>query len=110
MTKKLENNGLWESSRMMLPEHKERIIKSKSNHLMERRTRPILDTQKWEEINELLSEACQTGEEITLVLWDPYEDRKVVGTIVKLDILAYRIFIAGQWVKLAGIVDALRTG
>ncbi|WP_373232918.1 YolD-like family protein [Cohnella sp.] len=108
MSKKLENNGLWESSRMMLPEHKERILQA--NHQLERRTKPVLDMQKREEINELLSEACQTGEEITLVLWDPYENRTVVGTIVKLDILAYRIFIAGQWVKLAGIVDVLRTG
>lgn len=108
MSKKLENNGLWESSRMMLPEHKERILKS--NQRLERRAKPILDTQKWEEINELLSEACQTGKEITLVLWDPYENRTVVGTIAKLDILTYRIFIAGQWVKLAGIVDVLQTG
>jgi hypothetical protein len=26
MSKKLENNGLWESSRMMLPEHKEALL------------------------------------------------------------------------------------
>jgi hypothetical protein len=106
MIKKLENNGLWESSRMMLPKHKERIFQA--NHLLGRRTKPILDSQKWEEINERLSQACQTGEEIKLVLWDPYENRKVVGNIAKLDILAYRIFIAGQWVKLASILDVLR--
>lgn len=28
MTKKLEANGLWESSRMMLPEHKESLIEN----------------------------------------------------------------------------------
>ena len=27
MSKKLENNGLWESSRMMLPEHREALLK-----------------------------------------------------------------------------------
>jgi hypothetical protein len=74
----------------------------------QRRTKPILDPQKWDELNEHLSEACRTGEEITLVLWGPYENHKVVGAIVKLDILAYRIFIAGQWVKLASILDVLR--
>lgn len=105
MAKKLENNGLWESSRMMLPEHKERIIEV--NQQLERRTRPILDPQKWEEINERLSEASQTGEEITLVLWDPCENRKISGAIVKLDILARRIFIDGQWVKLASILEAI---
>ncbi len=103
MTKKLENNGLWESSRMMLPEHKERIIAM--NNRPERRTKPILDPQRWEEINERLSVACQTGEEIELLLWEPEADRTVSGAIVKLDLLSYRIFIGGQWVKLASIVE-----
>ncbi|WP_408895379.1 hypothetical protein [Paenibacillus taichungensis] len=30
MSKKLEANGLWESSRMMLPQHKERIIQHRT--------------------------------------------------------------------------------
>jgi predicted RNA-binding protein len=108
MSKKLENNGLWESSRMMLPEHKERILEA--NHQLERRTKPILDSQKWEEINERLSEACKTGEKVALLLWDPYENRTISGAIVKLDILTYRIFIEGQWVKLASILDVSRQG
>ena len=103
MSKKLEKNGLWESSRMMLPEHKERILQA--NQQLERRTKPILDSQKWEEINERLSEANQTGEAITLVLWDSHENLKVSGAIVKLDVVAFRIFIGGQWVKLASILD-----
>lgn len=28
MSKKLQGNGLWESSRMMLPEHRTQILKS----------------------------------------------------------------------------------
>lgn len=102
MTKKLENNGLWESSRMMLPEHKERIIEM--NNRPERRTKPVLDPQRWEEINERLSEACRTGEEIALLLWEPERDRKVRGAIAKLDLPSYRIFIGGEWVKLVSIV------
>lgn len=104
MTKKLENNGLWESSRMMLPEHKERIIEL--NNRPERRTKPILDTQRREEINERLSAACQTGEAIELVLWEPEADRTVKGAIVKIDLPSYRIFIGGEWVKLANIIEA----
>jgi hypothetical protein len=103
MTKKLEKNGLWESSRMMLPEHKERIIEL--NNRPERRAKPVLDPQRREEINERLSAACQTGEEIRLLLWEPEGDRTVNGAIVKLDLPAYRIFIGGQWVKLASIVE-----
>jgi len=108
MSRKLENNGLWESSRMMLPEHKVRILEE--NQQLERRTKPILDPQKWEEMNDSLSEASRTGEEITLVLWEPCENRRISGAIVKLDVVAYRIFIDGQWVKLASIVDVQRKG
>lgn len=88
---------------MMLPEHKERILQV--NHELERREKPILDPQKWEEINESLSEAYRNGQAVRLALWDPFENRTVSGVITKLDILAYRIFIDGQWVKLASIVE-----
>lgn len=46
MTKKLEGNGLWESSRMMLPEHKETIIYKQ--HEEGRKQRPELDAQEIE--------------------------------------------------------------
>ncbi|WEK54780.1 MAG: YolD-like family protein [Candidatus Cohnella colombiensis] len=103
MSKKLENNGLWESSRMMLPEHKERIIAL--NHEPERRTKPVLDPQQWEEINDRLSEASQTGEVVQLRVWNPRGDRVISGSLVKIDVLGYRIFVDGQWVKLANILE-----
>jgi hypothetical protein len=103
MRKKLEGNGLWESSRMMLPEHKERILEV--NHELDRKEKPILDPYKREEINERLSNAYRNGEAVRLVLWDPFENRSISGVITKLDVLAYRILIDGQWVKLTGILE-----
>ncbi len=47
MSKKLQGNGLWESSRMMLPEHKETIIQHR--YEFGRRSRPTIDEQ---ELNE----------------------------------------------------------
>lgn len=38
--KKLEGNGLWESSRMMLPEHKETIIRRQLEE--GRKNKPVL--------------------------------------------------------------------
>jgi hypothetical protein len=43
MGKKLEGNGLWESSRMMLPEHKSRIRKNERE--TQRRIKPVLDAE-----------------------------------------------------------------
>ena len=51
------------------------------------------------------ADLMRLGEEIELVLWEPEADRTVSGAIVKLDLLSYRIFIGGQWVKLASIVE-----
>ncbi|MCD9020417.1 YolD-like family protein [Cohnella silvisoli] len=106
MRKKLEGNGLWESSRMMLHEHKERILEA--NQRQERREKPILDPQKREEINESLGSAYQNKEEIKLLLWHPYENRSVTGVIAKLDLIGYRILIDDEWVKLAGILEVTR--
>ena len=105
MTKKLARNGVWESSSMMLPEHKEQIYEASIRP--ERRTKPMLDPQRWEEINERLNVACQTGEEIALRLWEPDGDWTVRGAIEKLDLPSRRIFIGGQWVKLGSIVEVV---
>ncbi|NRF95555.1 hypothetical protein HQN89_32470 [Paenibacillus frigoriresistens] len=43
MSKKLELNGLWESSRMMLPQHKESAIKGqKEKQLIQRQALDIV--------------------------------------------------------------------
>ncbi|CAH1197661.1 hypothetical protein PAECIP111893_00870 [Paenibacillus plantiphilus] len=49
MSKKLEGNGLWESSRMMLPEHRERLIKHRQGG--ERESAPRKNIPTTEEIN-----------------------------------------------------------
>ncbi|GIN22592.1 YolD-like family protein [Siminovitchia fordii] len=51
------HNLRWESSRMVLPEHVERInLHNNSKKLI---SKPILDEQKWMEINDLLTIAIE---------------------------------------------------
>lgn len=52
MGKKLQGNGLFESSRMILPEHAARI----RQHYVEetRRSKPVLDSQEIEQIEQAL--------------------------------------------------------
>lgn len=46
MSKKLEANGLWESSRMMLPQHKERINEHRTQ--IHYQSKPIIHADEWE--------------------------------------------------------------
>ena len=101
MSKKLTGNGLWESSRMMLPEHKETIVQRNKRLTVKRM--PILDEQEWEQINEGLSQAYEERQEISIVIFGEWENQVVTGVITKFD--RDRLMIAGQWVKAREIVD-----
>lgn len=106
MTKKLEGNGLWESSRMMLPEHKERIRKWRQD-VERRREKPIPDEQAWEEWGRLLQESLQTSRFITITVFKPYEDLELTGQVHRFDQGMQRIlFLHGQntWVKFEDII------
>lgn len=46
MTKKLEGNGLWVSSRMMLPQQRERVIEHRKQENF--KSKPILHEDEWE--------------------------------------------------------------
>jgi hypothetical protein len=103
MSKKLEKNGLWESSRMMLPEHKARI--QAYNQQLDIKEQPILDPQKQEEINDRLRDAFEQRREITLLLFNIYDNESVTGVITRVDVLRKRIQIAGDWILMENVVD-----
>lgn len=107
MAKKLEGNGLWESSRMMLPEHKERI-RSWRAEVESRHEKPIPDEQAWEEWGRLMQESLEHGRLITLTVYDPYQDVVVTGQVHRIDQMQQRIlFLHGQktWVPFEDIID-----
>lgn len=60
MSKKLSNNGLWESSRMMLPQHKEALLRHQ--HEQHRQERPLLDEMVWEDISSRLQWSMENRE------------------------------------------------
>lgn len=100
-------NLLWEGSRMMLPEHKEEIIKqNKKVHLKQR---PTLDEQKWEEISRVISESVEHGLEIELIKFGDFQDRSIRGIVEKVDMqLRHLKVVRGdefEWVKIGDIVE-----
>ncbi|WP_379126848.1 YolD-like family protein [Paenibacillus sp. sgz500958] len=105
--KKLEGNGLWESSRMVLPEHKNRIIREEHEQL--RRTKPELDIQEWESIDRALYFSMADHAPVTLRLWDPFTDRVAKGIVMKVDHQLRRIKLRWSeedwdWIEMSEIL------
>lgn len=75
------SNMLWEGSRIILPEHKERINKwRKEQKGMPKK--PVLSELELEELANRLKEAKETGAELYLTVWGR---GGVDGRIVRLD-------------------------
>ncbi|MDB5054806.1 MAG: hypothetical protein JWM44_2856 [Bacilli bacterium] len=83
MSKKLEKNGMWESSRMMLPEHREEILKE--NKKVHKRIRPHMHEEELEIISSEIYRSYRLNEEIELVLFDDYEDIHYTGIVIRMD-------------------------
>lgn len=83
MSKKLQQNGLFESSRMMLPEHREAYILHQEQ--LAPRTRPSLDAQAADEMSRLLSNSMVLGDRITITLFHEHDDVSYTGRVLRLD-------------------------
>lgn len=81
--KKLHGNGLWESSRFIVPELSQRINEDQQKKLL-RSSRPELDEQEQEYIVRCLYESLKEDEEITIRIWSPREDLRYKGTVIKV--------------------------
>lgn len=91
---------------MMLPEHKERIRKWRSE--IKQHDKPIPDEQAWEEWGRLLQESLEHGRLITITVYDPYQDHVVTGQVHRIDQMQQRLlFLHGQktWVPFSDIFD-----
>ncbi|MEK4977530.1 YolD-like family protein [Bacillus sp. FSL K6-6540] len=107
--KKLEGNGLWESSRMMLPEHKETIIRRQLEE--GRKNKPVLDPQEMELIEQALAESFHMHRTIKLRLFDEYADQELTGTVSVIHTYRREIKLATgigewEWIKINDIVSA----
>lgn len=102
MRKKLEGNGLWESSRMMLPEHLQQI--QQANRKLAPRTPPMLDEQEMERINNALYRSWEERLPVRIYMYDPYEESVVEGVIEQVDTIRWRVRVDGCWFDLRKLV------
>ncbi|ANY67719.1 hypothetical protein BBD42_15535 [Paenibacillus sp. BIHB 4019] len=104
MSKKLSDNGIWESSRMIISEHRERIL----DHYRElaEKEKPILYEDEREVIYARISESYEHKISITLVLFDRYEDTRVIGVIERIDAINKRVRVDGEWFFVNEVIAA----
>ena len=99
-------NLLWTGSRMMLAEHRQLLNERLKEN--ERRERPILDEQQKEWMAELISQSIVNDIEVVIELFDPTQEKKLTGKILKIDPALRRLKVTDQedytWVTMDDIV------
>ncbi|CAM4251899.1 YolD-like family protein [Paenibacillus tarimensis] len=101
--KKLTGNGLWESSRMMLFEHRDSLLDRKAGKKKKRR--PELDEQHMEAIAEQISTAYTGGQTLHATLYEEYGERQLSGTVTGVDPLRQRVRLGDTWIPVADILE-----
>ncbi|PZM63711.1 YolD-like family protein [Paenibacillus dendritiformis] len=105
---KLDGNGLWESCRMIIPQHKNALLElDLKKHVL---SRPEYDTQVLEEFSYRLNQALKMKEPITLEVYGTYESREVSGIVLDVDIIGRRAVKMQQddsyeWIRVEDILE-----
>ena len=103
MAKKLEGNGMWESSRMMLPEHREAIILQ--NAELNKKTMPTIHEDQWETFLRIIKESYESKLQIKVTVYSDYEDIDYVGIVVKIEQLKGEIKLDNVKMRVNQIVN-----
>ncbi|SEM37109.1 YolD-like protein [Paenibacillus sp. cl141a] len=101
--KKLTENGLWESSRMMLFEHRDAILEKQGEK--HKQTHPLLDEQQVQWIIEKISTAYRSKETIQLQVYGEYGNYAVNGRISRINTLNERLLVGDTWINLVDILE-----
>ncbi|AXF54641.1 YolD-like family protein [Salicibibacter kimchii] len=78
------SNMRWESMRMILPEHRERWLQHRES--MKKVEKPVLDEQKWEEIERTINEAMEYGSLLEFTYWEDGFFYSIVGVCERVNV------------------------
>ena len=108
MSKKLQGNGVYESSRFIIPQHKEAAIRQAQE--IHRRTKPTLDEQQWEIVEHALSESIREHVPITIHVFGSFENREVTGMVTRVDTYRKQVKLSFgddfEWIQYRDIIAA----
>ncbi|MDQ0896282.1 MULTISPECIES: YolD-like family protein [unclassified Paenibacillus] len=107
MSKKLQNNGLWESSRMMLPQHREAIkLQQKEETRIER---PRMDEQEAHTMAAALTQSQVYSQLVEVTIYGEYQSRTLTGRVTSHQRDAFRLYIDAtvqehEWVRFKDLI------
>lgn len=93
---------LWESSRMMLPQHVEEIRRDLREQ--NRKNKPELYAQESELIERAIHASLTLKQPVNLRMFDEYEDVRVVGIVERIDGQCGRFKVDGEWFNVAEVI------
>ncbi|MEF2247733.1 YolD-like family protein [Paenibacillus sp. IITD108] len=103
--KRFQNNGFWEASRMMLPEHKEALQQYLQKTKIKQRKE--LDEQEWEDVSRVVAASLKARKIAVIEMYHQYEDLQIVGVVDRIDRLAGQFMVDGEWFKIKDIQGAI---
>ncbi|WKL02418.1 YolD-like family protein [Paenibacillus amylolyticus] len=80
MRSRLKDNGLYETSRMIMPEHREAWLDQCEQQ--KRRGKPDLDDQEMQRISEVLVDSYNRSSTVDLILFNPFFEEPLSGVVV----------------------------
>lgn len=102
------SNLVWESSRMMLPEHREALL----DYVRESQqaARPELDEQQLERIARMINEAYIHKAKLSLVIFNKYGNQHYQGQVIRVDQVTRKLLFVDngkrKWIPFQDILDA----
>lgn len=110
MGKKLQGNGIFEGSRMVLPEHREAWIRRQEENQRSERRKPVLDDQEMQLIERVLANSFYQHCKVEITLFEAYEDRTIKGIVTTVNRSDREIKLstaAGEWewIKMKDIIS-----
>jgi hypothetical protein len=101
------SNLMWESSRMMLPEHAEALLKQARKR--SKKEKPELDEQHLEELDRRIVQAYRSQKRVTVKVFGEWEVRNLTGQIIRIDPYKRQIRLkAGEayfWLKWDDLLE-----
>ncbi|WP_339234551.1 YolD-like family protein [Paenibacillus sp. FSL R5-0517] len=104
MRSRLKYNGLYDTSRMIMPGHREAWLAQCEQQ--KRRGKPELDDQEMQRISEVLVDSYNRSSNVELILFNPFFEEPISGVAVGLNSARCEIkMMLEDWVSLAEIVS-----
>lgn len=106
MPQKLTGNGLWESNRIIMPEHRDAILEFRVRR--NARTKPMIHEDEYGVFSRRLVNSLKNKELVDIEIFEKYSNRVIRGIVTYIDSYKQRIKIENlegfEWVDMSEVV------